>query len=339
MRALLSSVLALHACLSEAREKSVRIPIDNRSPCKPEMFFGPGYDLYEGFDMKKWDLDKQTNGWSNPEVDRIYDQVVHNATRGVAHPMIVEVGVWKGRSSLMMATSLKTRWYMKQAFDAGASRQSHGHVWSVDTFAGSMEFWKLQGKSGRGHKWEPGKKTDRDLRLLHGKPTIYYQFVANIIRDDLKEYVVPMPIDGGTAAVWFEQNCPYIDVVHLDAAHEYENVLADIRKYWKLLRPGGILLGDDYSRNWPGVVRAANEFAASTGLTLHHSNPAARRAAEARTLAQGTYKWWVRKPKPDEINRTLATGAVHGANISVSAQRRASVTKAISGLLGRYGFG
>ena len=41
--------------------------------------FGPGYDLYEGFDMKKWDLDKQTNGWSNPEVDRIYDQVVHNA--------------------------------------------------------------------------------------------------------------------------------------------------------------------------------------------------------------------------------------------------------------------
>ena len=91
-------------------------------------------------------------------------------------------------------------------------------------------------------------------------------------------------LDGGTAAVWFEQNCPYIDVVHLDAAHEYENVLADIRKYWKLLRPGGILLGDDYSQ-LARSRKSGERVCCKHWLDVAPPNPAARRAAEHDTCA------------------------------------------------------
>jgi hypothetical protein len=36
----------------------------------------------------------------------------------------------------------------------------------------------------------------------------------------------------------------------------YREVLGDIRAFWPLVRPGGILFGDDYEILWPGVIRA-----------------------------------------------------------------------------------
>lgn len=54
---------------------------------------------------------------------------------------------------------------------------------------------------------------------------------------------------------------PVFDMVFIDASHEYAGVRADILAYRKLVRPGGLLCGHDYSRrSWPGVVRAVNEL-------------------------------------------------------------------------------
>lgn len=49
------------------------------------------------------------------------------------------------------------------------------------------------------------------------------------------------------------------DVVFIDAAHDYENVLQDIRAWWPLVREGGFLTGHDYSHKFPGVMRAVAE--------------------------------------------------------------------------------
>ncbi|KAK3261712.1 hypothetical protein CYMTET_29389, partial [Cymbomonas tetramitiformis] len=59
------------------------------------------------------------------------------------------------------------------------------------------------------------------------------------------------------------------DLVHIDAAHEYDDVMQDIRLWWPLIEPGGLLMGDDYTIWWPGVVRAVNEFAAENNLQVY----------------------------------------------------------------------
>ena len=73
-----------------------------------------------------------------------------------------------------------------------------------------------------------------------------------------------------------------IDMIHIDASHEYESVMEDILLWWQLLRSGGVMLGDDYQRAWPGVIKAVNEFTSKRNLTL--------------TLSKTGTKWIVWKP-------------------------------------------
>ena len=62
-------------------------------------------------------------------------------------------------------------------------------------------------------------------------------------------------------------------VVHVDAAHEYEDVMRDAAAYWAILNPGGYLIGDDYHETWPGVIKAAGEFSAKVGRPLSIDGP------------------------------------------------------------------
>lgn len=51
-----------------------------------------------------------------------------------------------------------------------------------------------------------------------------------------------------------------LDFVFIDADHTYEGVLADIDAWQRKVRPGGMLLGHDYSPDaFPGVVKAVSE--------------------------------------------------------------------------------
>jgi predicted O-methyltransferase YrrM len=50
-----------------------------------------------------------------------------------------------------------------------------------------------------------------------------------------------------------------IDLVIVDAGHEYESASADTATAFQLLRPGGVIVWDDYVTGWPGVVRAVDE--------------------------------------------------------------------------------
>lgn len=51
-----------------------------------------------------------------------------------------------------------------------------------------------------------------------------------------------------------------VDAVFVDGCHLYECVDADIRAWLPRLRgPGSLLVGHDYSPQWPGVVRAVHE--------------------------------------------------------------------------------
>lgn len=59
-----------------------------------------------------------------------------------------------------------------------------------------------------------------------------------------------------------------LDWVYLDTTHEYGRTIAELEQAWRVVRPGGIIAGHDFSRAFPGVMQAVAEFVTSTGTTL-----------------------------------------------------------------------
>ena len=59
-----------------------------------------------------------------------------------------------------------------------------------------------------------------------------------------------------------------LDAVFVDADHSYEAVSNDLPFWFKKLKKGGWLLGDDYRSCFPGTTKAVDEFARNNNLTL-----------------------------------------------------------------------
>ena len=51
-----------------------------------------------------------------------------------------------------------------------------------------------------------------------------------------------------------------VDWVYVDGAHDYETVLSDLQGAARILKPGGVIYGDDYGHRG-GVKEAVDEFA------------------------------------------------------------------------------
>lgn len=81
-----------------------------------------------------------------------------------------------------------------------------------------------------------------------------------------------------------------IDFVYIDGNHSYQAVREDVRLWWRMVRPGGILGGHDYHDRQPGVIRAVDEMAAALGLRLHHEQK----------------DWWIDKPPRNQAESKFA---------------------------------
>lgn len=79
-----------------------------------------------------------------------------------------------------------------------------------------------------------------------------------------------------------------VDFVYIDAMHDYESVKTDIATWWRRLSPGGILAGHDYHYEFPGLIRAVDEFADANQLAIYHTWP----EADLTT----PISWYVHKP-------------------------------------------
>ena len=122
-------------------------------------FYGRArHDVYANLSLRPRDL----RGWG---VDRrLYRKLVSVMTPAV----IVEVGVWKGATTIPLAKELK-------ALGAG------GVVIAVDTWLGAVEFWtRLMGG-------------ERDLQFVNGYPSVYYTFLSNVVHEQVQDVVVPLP--------------------------------------------------------------------------------------------------------------------------------------------------
>ena len=179
-------------------------------------------------------LGEDLQGWAGT------DPLLRRAIETVRPRLVLEVGTWKGQSAVFMAEACR-----ELGLDAA--------VLCIDTWLGSLEHL-----------------VDDEFRPLlairRGRPTIYEQFMANVRARGLQAYLTPLPQTSTTAARFLRQRGISADLVYLDASHEEQDVLADLEAYWPLLRPGGLLIGDDCIAVFPGVARACAAFARRHGL-------------------------------------------------------------------------
>jgi hypothetical protein len=199
------------------------------------------------------------HGWNSDPL--LYSRLLRHTNAS----FVVEVGVWKGASSIEFAKWLRS--------------QGRGVVVSVDPFTGSLEHW-LRNDKGWIHP-------DMQMPMIHGRPALYRQFRSNVRHLQLQQYVVPFPVTSRLAADFFSAKGLQADLIHLDAGHGYADVKEDLRLWYPNLRPGGCLLADDYTSGWPGVVQALDEFVAAEGLQLRNNGTKAWFYKPAGSVAAG----------------------------------------------------
>ena len=60
-----------------------------------------------------------------------------------------------------------------------------------------------------------------------------------------------------------------LDLVFIDGDHSYEAVLKDLELFYKKIRIGGMIVGDDYMSCHPGTKRAVDEFVKNNNLKIN----------------------------------------------------------------------
>jgi hypothetical protein len=156
------------------------------------------------------------DGWFN--FKSIYSYISKNMKDGDHY---VEIGAWKGKSSVFMATEIFNS-DKRVKFDV------------IDTWEGSLEH--------------------SDNEYVKNK-TLYDTFMNNM--KPVSGYFNPLRMKSIDASKLYEDNS--LDFILIDASHEYEDVKSDILHWYPKLKSGGMIAGDDYHYNWPGVIKAVNE--------------------------------------------------------------------------------
>jgi len=158
---------------------------------------------------------------------KLYSQAVSRCADG-AH--FVEVGSWKGRSACYMAVEI-------------INSQKNILFECVDTWNGSEE-----------HINPASPFFEKEI--LQDSNYLFNTFKLNIL--PVSDTIRPIRMSSIDASKnYFDRS---LDFVFIDASHEYENVISDILHWLPKVKRGGILSGDDFSDNWPGVKRAVQEI-------------------------------------------------------------------------------
>jgi len=131
----------------------------------------------------------------------------HLATSRVGHGLIVEVGSWKGKSTIWLAS--------------GSKLAGNEKVAAIDPHTGSQE-----------HKER------------YGLVFTYDEFISNMKKFGVSDWVVPIRETSRAAA---ENWAGDIRLVFIDGSHGYEDVREDFQLWFKRLEFGGRLaLHDSY---------------------------------------------------------------------------------------------
>jgi hypothetical protein len=160
-----------------------------------------------------------------------------------------EVGVWFGNSS--------------QKFLGRGVRELHlVDAWSIEPYKESTEHGTYENYLERYSKM-CGGNTEKDFQKYYDS---VYRTVKSTIGTDPRVTIYRM-----NSNEWFDSFDKKLDWIYVDGDHSYEGCLRDLNNALKVVRVGGLILGDDYK--WPdtkfgktGVTRAVDKFCYSNGL-------------------------------------------------------------------------
>lgn len=92
---------------------------------------------------------------------------------------------------------------------------------------------------------------------VHGYPIFYYKFLYNVKTQGHSDVIIPFPMPSQTAYKYIDKANVMADMIYVDGAHDYDDVYLDLTRYYQVLRPGGIICGDDWA--WDSVRLAVND--------------------------------------------------------------------------------
>lgn len=157
----------------------------------------------------------------------LYKEMVEKAPNN-SH--FVEVGCWKGRSAAFLGVEIH-------------NSEKNIKLDCVDTWMGSDEHFVVGGPC-----YEP--------MLVKNTEWLYNEFINNT--KILNHIITPIRDFSVNAANLYEDNS--LDFVYIDASHDYENVINDLKAWLPKIKVGGYIGGHDFSDAWIGVKNAVIDF-------------------------------------------------------------------------------
>jgi len=148
---------------------------------------------------------------------------------------LLEIGSWKGRSSVTIASIL-----------TGDRR-----LWIVDHFQGSLEHQK-------GQRFYTPPRYTRGNKLW-----IYPELLENIIKYDIQDKVIVLPLGSEEAAKVIIGQFSFI---FIDGDHRYEGVSEDCSLWLSHLEENGILIFHDFQH--PPIHKFCNELKQNKSLSV-----------------------------------------------------------------------
>jgi len=168
-------------------------------------------------------MTQQIQGWlTDGEAEALF--IISRDHVPMDSPVAVELGSWKGKSSVMIA--------------AGLLEKNSPRLYCVDSFDATGDA-----------AYEPFYKG-----ISRREVSLEGQFEKNV--SPVSHIVTP--VRGYTTEVAQAWRTP-IDFLFIDASHAYKDVLEDFRKWSPFIRVGGVIAFHDVCSEWPGPSRVVRE--------------------------------------------------------------------------------
>ena len=146
---------------------------------------------------------------------------------------IVEVGSFQGKSTFFLGLGVKL--------------SENGKMFAIDHFKGNI---------GKENFYIVEKSDLSDLE---------FGFRENITRAELDDTVTLFNMPNDQAVKHINDNS--VRLLFIDSDHTAEGVAKDLKLFKSKLKPGAIIVFDDYSNNsFPGVVQVSNDFISSENI-------------------------------------------------------------------------